>query len=112
MKKLILAVLAASFTASGTVAAEIDCRAADTREFLFCKDDKTLVEAYYATLLASADGALKEGLRNRIPRIEFSIAEQASSIRQLILEGRLSASTLALIDDVDDAPSMVSFQTK
>lgn len=98
MKKRIVLALVASLTATGTIAAEIDCRAPATAEYAVCKDNQTLVKAYYAELIASADGSLKEGLRNRLPQIPFSIDQQASSIRQLVSSGRLSPRTLALIE--------------
>lgn len=98
MKKLIVVVLVASSTATGTIAAEIDCRAPATAEYLACQDNQTLVKAYHAELIASADGPLKAGLRNRIPLIPLSIDQQASAIRQLVSSGRLSPRTLALIN--------------
>jgi hypothetical protein len=100
MKQLIAPVLAAAFTftVTSTIAAEHDCSTQAATEYAICKDNQTLVKAYRAELIASADGALKEGLRNRIPHIDFSIDQQASSIRQLVSDGRLSPRTLALIN--------------
>lgn len=98
MMKLIVVALVASVTATGTIAAEIDCSAPAAAEYVVCKDNQTLVTAYHAELIASADGALKAGLRHRIPLIPFSIDQQASGIRQLVTSGRLSPRTLALIN--------------
>lgn len=98
MKKLTVLALVASFAATGTIAAEIDCSAPAAAEYVVCKDNQTLVKAYHAELIASADGRLKEGLRHRIPLIPFSIDHQATGIRQLVSSGRLSPRTLALIN--------------
>jgi len=98
MKKLIVAALVATVTANCAIAAEFACGTPATTEYLVCQDNATLVKAYHAELIASADGALKEGLRNRIPLIAFSIDQQAFSIRQLVSDGRLSPRTLALIN--------------
>lgn len=90
-----------------TFGGPIDCSQDEVSKYAFCQSNEKLVEAYRSALLSTAEPALQEGLRNRFPKITLSIDEQAARIRDLVVDGRLSPRTLALIEEAPDSASIL-----
>jgi hypothetical protein len=90
-----------SLAASGVLAADFDCRGEKASNFAVCQSNPALVATYRSALLASADGALKDGLRQAFASITLSEDEQAARIRLLVEAGSLSPRNLAVIPASD-----------
>lgn len=87
--------------ASGVAASEFDLGDGQANDLVVARTNPEVVAAYRSELLASADGALKEGLLKRFASIGLSIDEQAARIRQLVDAGSLSPRNLAAIPAFD-----------